>query len=36
MKRVGISIYQINPTEAGMYEVSGGYTNINNNKKTFN
>ncbi|MEE9193439.1 MAG: hypothetical protein V3U21_02780 [Thermodesulfobacteriota bacterium] len=32
MKRVGTSIFQINPTEAGMYEVSGSYTNINNNK----
>lgn len=31
MKRVGTSIFQINPTEAGIYEVSGNYTNNKNN-----
>ena len=30
MKRVGTSIYRINPTEAGKYEVSGNYTNNSN------
>jgi len=29
MKRVGVSIYSIKPTEAGMYEVSGNFTNNN-------
>ena len=32
MKRDATSVFQINATEAGMYEVSGSYTNINNNK----
>jgi len=33
MKKEGTSVYQINPTESGIYEVSGSYTDKNKNKK---
>ncbi len=33
MKREGTSVYQINPTEAGIYEVTGSYTDKSKNNK---
>jgi len=33
MKRTGTSIFQINPSQSGIYEVSGNYTNKNDGNK---
>ena len=33
MKRTGTSIFKINPSQSGIYEVTGNYTNKNDSKK---